>query len=185
MGLTPLQYNCIRQEVGFKNLMITNSIDGAPMSGDSKALYIQPEESEQFLSHRRHTYYLWVVFHELYGHGTGKLLAETEPGVYNFDIQGPPINPLTAKPVESWYLPQQTWTGVFGDLATSVDECRAECIGAYLLGDKDLLGVCGFTDATQITASDCMTLRARAKQIMTINMLQWATTCIYSSQWLV
>ncbi|KAF2718985.1 peptidase M49, dipeptidyl-peptidase III [Polychaeton citri CBS 116435] len=120
-GINLPNFNGIHQQKGFRNLMITNSMD------------------EQFLSHRRQTCYLWVVFHDLFGHGTVKLLAETGPGVYNFDVKHPPINPVTARPIDSWYLTGQTWTGVFGDIATSVDEYRAECIAAYLLSERDLV----------------------------------------------
>ena len=127
------------------------------MSSDSEAEYIQPHEKERFLKHRRQTYYLWVVFHELFGHGTGRFLEESEQDVFNFDIRNPPINPLTDKPIESWYRPHQTWTEVFGDLATTVDECRAECVGAYLLSNRALCELCGFTETSAITPSDCKT----------------------------
>ena len=41
----------------------------------------------------------------LLGHGTGKLLQETAPGEYNFDVSNPPISPVTGKPISSWYKP--------------------------------------------------------------------------------
>ena len=125
------------------------------MSSDSKADYIQPHEKQLFLDHRRQTYYLWVVFHELFGHGTGRFLEETEPGVFNFDIDNPPVNPLSGHPIKTWYRPNETWTEVFGDLATTVDECRAECVGAYLLSNRELCMMCGFTDTSATTCGDC------------------------------
>jgi dipeptidyl-peptidase-3 len=51
------------------------------------------------------------------GHGCGKLLQETSPGVFNFDVANPPISPLTGKPITTWYKPGQTWGSVFGGLA--------------------------------------------------------------------
>ena len=42
---------------------------------------------------------------------------------------------------------------MFGDLATSVDECRAECVGAYLVDDADLLRLFGF-DEMKMTPAD-------------------------------
>lgn len=69
--------------------------------------------------------------------------------------ESPPINPITGKPIESWYRPNQTWTELLGDIATIVDECRAECIGAYLLSNRELIEMFGFTDQTAITASNC------------------------------
>ena len=149
-----MQFNDIRQRLGSKNIMIPCGIDGGSMSGDSKAAYIPTSEVENFLLHRRQAYYYWVVFHELFGHGTGKLLAESEPGKFNFDINQPPINPLTQERVNTWYKAGQTWASVFGDIATTVDECRAECVGAILIGNKDLMAMCGFTEETEVRASD-------------------------------
>lgn len=51
------------------------------------------------------------------GHGCGKLLQETSPGVFNFDTTNPPVSPLTGKPITTWYKPGQTWGSVFGGLA--------------------------------------------------------------------
>ena len=51
------------------------------------------------------------------GHGCGKLLQETSPGVFNFDSANPPISPLTGKPITTWYKPGQTWGSVFGGVA--------------------------------------------------------------------
>lgn len=82
------------------------------------------------------------------------MMIEEPRGQYNFDIQDPPVNPLTGKPIAIWYKPGQTWTGQFGDLATTVDECRAELVGAYLLDDMELLELFGFTDSTDTTAND-------------------------------
>lgn len=135
--------------------MISNRIDGSPMAGDTKAAYISEDNAQKFLLHRKQAYYLWVVFHELFGHGTGKFLAETKPGVYNFDQAQPPLNPVTGKPIQSWYKPDQTFTGAFGDIATSVDECRAECVGAILLSNPKLMALCGVTNDTTPSLDDC------------------------------
>jgi dipeptidyl-peptidase-3 len=148
------QYNDIRQNVGFKNVMITNSMTVGTPKEEAETSCVHSSEVTQFLRHRDHAFYLWVVFHELLGHGTGKLLMEDEPGSFNFDITKPPINPLTGRPIDSWYRPSQTWTGLFGDIATSVDECRAECVGAYLMSDMELLAMFSYTDETEITGKD-------------------------------
>lgn len=136
--------------------MISNRLDGTPMAGDSLALSLHEEEPGAFAKHRRHAYYLWVVFHELFGHGTGKLLQEAADGTHNFNLARPPTSPLTGKPIDSWYKAGETWTSVFQDIATSVDECRAECIGAYLISETDLLSLCGYTDDGSIRPEDRM-----------------------------
>jgi dipeptidyl-peptidase-3 len=118
------------------------------------------DESERsiFGAHRFTAYYVWVVLHEIMGHGTGKLLLEQSPGIFNFDKENLPVNPLTGKPIDRWYLPGETWTGVFGDLATTVDECRAELVGAYLIDEPDILELFGCTDDNRITPDDGKTL---------------------------
>ncbi|KAK3897692.1 dipeptidyl peptidase 3 [Staphylotrichum tortipilum] len=151
-GINLPNYNDIRQESGFKNVIISNR-----MAAESRAKqypFVDPSEADTFSNHKFPAYYWWVVLHELLGHGTGQMMVETEPGKYNFDIGSPPINSLTGEPITCWYKPGQTWTGQFGDLATTVDECRAELVGAYLMDDPELLALFGFTETSGITAED-------------------------------
>lgn len=139
--------------MGFKNVMIANR--NRPISEADIPPFI---DSSEALSYMKHAYYAWklqITIHELLGHGTGKLLTQSGPDKYNFDIQNPPINPLTGKPVTTWYRPGETWNSVFGDIAASLDECRAESVGSYLMADKELLAIFGFTDESNITANDC------------------------------
>lgn len=117
--------------------------------------FIDPAELDSFQKAKYPAYYWWVVLHELLGHGTGRMMVEELGGKFNFDINNPPINPLSGKAITSWYKPGQTWTGQFGDLATTVDECRAELVGAYLMDDVDLLRLLGYDESSEITAADC------------------------------
>ncbi|KAJ8131987.1 hypothetical protein O1611_g1639 [Lasiodiplodia mahajangana] len=151
-GINVPNYNDIRQEDGFKSVIIANR-----MVVEGKAMqypFIEPSLADTFQKHKFSGYYMWVVLHELFGHGTGKMMVETDEGKYNFDINNPPINPVTSNPITSWYRPGQTWTGQFGDLATTVDECRAELVGAYLMDDLELLKLFGFTEISDIRAND-------------------------------
>ena len=133
--------------------MISNQI-AAEYSADRKdPAFVDPAEAELYLTADYDAFYIWVVLHELLGHGTSKLLTQYDDGTYNFDIANPPISPLTKKPITTWYKPGQTWTGVFGDLATSLDECRAECVGAYLMDDEKLLRMFNF-DESKMTPAD-------------------------------
>lgn len=112
-----------------------------------------------------------VGLHELLGHGTGKLYAETSPGEFNFDVQNPPINPVTGEKVKTWYKVGQTWGSVFGGVAASYEECkycidcmlaiklisrpgRAECVAMYLGGDADILEIFGFRGDSKIKGED-------------------------------
>lgn len=147
------QYNDIRQDYGFKNVIIANRM-AAESSDQLASPFVSAEEAESFQKHKFPAYYIWVVLHELLGHGTGKMMCQESDGSFNFDRSSPPVNPLTSKPIETWYLPGQTWTGQFEDLATTVDECRAELVGACLMDDKEMLALFGYTDTTEITAED-------------------------------
>ncbi|KAL8781442.1 MAG: hypothetical protein Q9213_005994 [Squamulea squamosa] len=121
-GINLPNYNDIRQECGFKNVIIANRMSAESNEADISP-FIHPSEAAVFQIH-------------------------------NFEIQNPPNNPLTGAPIDLWYQPGQTWTGVFGDLATTVDECRAELVGAYLMDNTELLALFGYTSSSEIKAQD-------------------------------
>ncbi|KAI0866105.1 peptidase family M49-domain-containing protein [Xylaria cubensis] len=151
-GINVPNYNDIRQDVGFKSVIIANR-----MVAESTAMqwpFIPAEEMGLFQKHKYPAYYWWVVLHELLGHGTGRMMIEQSAGKFNFDSSNPPLNPLDGKPIQTWYRPGQTWTGQFGDLSTTVDECRCELVGAFLMDDPEFLALVGYTGQTDIKASD-------------------------------
>ena len=121
----------------------------------SKAEFLEPEMREAFKKGEFHAYYLWVVAHEILGHGTGRMMIETAPGEFNFDPAHPPISPITHEPIKTWYKLGQTWTGVFKDLATTVDECKSELVGVYMMDHVDYLKLFGFHENSDITAEAC------------------------------
>ncbi|KAF8533573.1 peptidase family M49-domain-containing protein [Trichophaea hybrida] len=143
-NLTSFSNDDVRQTAGFKNVMIANRNQpwdpNAPWS-PRDAPFVDTSEVLTFLQHQYFASYLHITIHELFGHGTGKLLAEESPGRYNFNIENPPTSPLTGKPIQTWYKPGQTWTAVFGNIATSMEECRAECVGSYLITEPALLEI--------------------------------------------
>lgn len=134
--------------------MIANRMAVERASGGTSA-FIDAAEAAAYSKYRFYAFYAWVVLHELFGHGTGRMMIEESAGKYNFDIDHPPIDPLTKNPIKSWYRLGQTWTGQFGDLATTVDECRADLVGAYLMADAKLLGLLELGD-NEVLLDDCM-----------------------------
>lgn len=120
-----------------------------------KAVLVEESQTEIFNAHKLPAWRIQITIHELFGHGTSKLLTEDKRGEFNFNINNPPISPLTGQSITTWYRPGETWTSVFGSLATSLDECRAECVGSFLMTDKDLLAIFGYTNESEITADDC------------------------------
>ncbi|KAL2837920.1 dipeptidyl peptidase III [Aspergillus pseudoustus] len=157
-GINLPNYNDIRQEIGYKNILFSNRMLAERIR--TRGLHLVAEqEQEKYQNNRFHSYYIWVVLHEILGHGTGKFLAEVSEDNYNFDPVNPPLNPLTGLSVDCWYRAGQTWTGVFGDLATTVDECRAELVGAYLFDERDILALFGYTENSVVKPEDCNFVR--------------------------
>ncbi|OCK87261.1 dipeptidyl-peptidase III [Cenococcum geophilum 1.58] len=146
-GINIPNYDDIRQTLGFKNVSLGNVLSAkAP---NESIPFIKPSDLGVYQRCRDAAFEVQVGLHELLGHGCGKLLQETSPGNYNFDINSPPISPLTSKPVTSWYKPGQTWGSVFGAMAGSYEECRAECVAMALSCDFGVLSIFGFGDGSE------------------------------------
>ncbi|KAF1738926.1 putative dipeptidyl peptidase 3 [Beauveria bassiana] len=148
-------YNDVRETVGCKNIVLANrlSVNNNP---NLPCPWVDPSELQRFKRTTHIVRFLTTAIHELLGHGSGKLLSETEPGIYNFDKKNPPISPLTKQPVDLHYLPSQSWGSVFGKLAGTVEECRAILISEYLMDNKQLLEIFGYTDSSETTADELL-----------------------------
>ncbi|KAK5937926.1 hypothetical protein PMZ80_010055 [Knufia obscura] len=145
-GINIPNYDKVRQTEGFKNVSLGNVLSAkAP---NEPIPFIRPEDDAIYRAQRDPAFEVQVGIHELLGHGCGKLLQETEPGKYNFDVKNPPISPLTGDPIKTWYKPGQTWGSVFGATAGSYEECRAECVAMALSCDFEILQIFGFGDGT-------------------------------------
>ena len=143
-GINIPNYDDIRQQIGFKNVSLGNVL-GAKAPNEPIP-FIRPEDLELYQENRDAAFEVQVGIHELLGHGTGKLLQETSPGVFNFDHEHPPISPLTKRPISTYYKPSETYSTVFGPTASSYEECRAECVAMALSCDFSLLQIFGFGD---------------------------------------
>ena len=151
-GINIPNYDDIRQNLGFKNVSLGNVLSAK--SPNEPIPFIREADDALYRSYRDAAFEVQVGIHELLGHGTGKLLQETEPGVYNFDHANPPISPVTSQPVSTWYKPGQTWSSVFGPIASSYEECRAECVAMALSCDFEILKIFGFGTGQQDMANE-------------------------------
>lgn len=141
-GINIPNYDDIRQNLGFKNVSLGNVLSAkAP---NEPIPFIKPEYLDVYTNYRDPAFEVQVGLHELLGHGCGKLLQETSPGEYNFDIKNPPVSPVTKKPVSTYYKPGQTWGSVFGTIAASYEECRAECVAMALACEFPILELFGY-----------------------------------------
>lgn len=146
-GINIPNYDDIRQNLGFKNVSLGNVLSAkAP---NEPIPFIKEKDLSIYQKYRDPAFEVQVGLHELLGHGCGKLLQETSPGEYNFDIKNPPVSPLSGQPIKTWYKPGQTWGSVFGSIAASYEECRAECVAMALSCDFSILQIFGFGDGTQ------------------------------------
>ncbi|KAF7595419.1 hypothetical protein BBP40_006041 [Aspergillus hancockii] len=146
-GINLPNYDDIRQNLGFKNVSLGNVLSAkAP---NEPVPFVAGKDLEVYRRCRDPAFEVQVGIHELLGHGTGKLLQETALEKYNFDISNPPVSPVTGKPVSTWYKPGQTWSSVFGAIASSYEECRAECVAMVLCCDFSILKIFGFGDGKE------------------------------------
>lgn len=146
-GINIPNYDDIRQNFGFKNVSLGNILSAkAP---NEQIPFIKDSDLATYQKYRDPAFEVQVGLHELLGHGCGKLLQETAPGEFNFDKSNPPISPLSGQPIKTWYKPGQTWGSVFGPIAASYEECRAECVAMALSCEFPILALFGFGDGTK------------------------------------
>ena len=120
--------------------------------------------------------------HELLGHGCGKLLQETEPGKYNFDVQNPPTSPVTGKKVTTYYKPGETWGSVFGGMGPSYEECRAECVAMSLCPDYSILQIFGIGDGREVSQNQSYTKSGVANTFLSrISTVRQAMSCSFAT----
>ncbi|KAH7163220.1 peptidase family M49-domain-containing protein [Dactylonectria estremocensis] len=146
-GINIPNYDDIRQTEGFKNVSLGNVLSAkAP---NEKIPFIRDEDLEVYKKQRDASFEVQVGLHELTGHGCGKLLQETSSGSFNFDKENPPVSPVDNKPISTWYKPGQTWGSVFGSIAASYEECRAELVAMHLSCEFPVLKIFGFGDGSE------------------------------------
>ena len=128
VGINLPNYDDIRINEGFKNVNLGNCY---PKPNKKNAPFMDPAVLDTVLDNLTDGLFVQVALHELLGHGSGRLLREDSDGKFNFD-KGTLINPLTDKPVDTWYKPNETWNAKFGAISSGYEECRADSIGLFL-----------------------------------------------------
>ncbi|KAI5950660.1 YOL057W [Candida theae] len=125
-GINIPNYDDVRLNYGFKNVSLGNVLSANPKNPKKEEIITFIEDQDLFKKWRDDSFEVQVGLHELLGHGTGKLLQETEPGKFNFE-KDPNHN------IDTYYKPNETWAGVFGANSGSYEECRAELVALYLI----------------------------------------------------
>ncbi|KAH6918593.1 dipeptidyl peptidase III [Coprinopsis sp. MPI-PUGE-AT-0042] len=160
-GINIPNYYDIRESTGFKNVSLANIL--AAKAPNEELTFIHPDDVKLYNDWDSRAFELQVANHELLGHGSGKLFEEHADGTKNFDPEKV-INPLTGKPITSWYKPGQTPGSVLGEVSSSMEECRAEAVALYLASNPEILTIFKYTEKEDIENIQYITylLMARA-----------------------
>jgi dipeptidyl-peptidase-3 len=160
-GINIPNYYEIRESTGFKNVSLANIL--AAKAPGEELTFIHPDDVDLYNAWDSRAFELQVANHELLGHGSGKLFQENADGSKNFDPEKV-INPLTGKPITSWYKPGQTPDAVLGEVSSSMEECRAETVALFLVSNPDILRIFKYTSQEAIEEVQYITflLMARA-----------------------
>ncbi|KIL69741.1 hypothetical protein M378DRAFT_1049236 [Amanita muscaria Koide BX008] len=154
-------YFDIRDSTGFKNVSLANIL--AAKAPNEELTFVHPDDVALYKAWDSRSFELQVANHELLGHGSGKLFEEGPDGKKNFDPEKV-INPLTGKPITSWYKNGQTPGSVLGEVSSSMEECRAETVALYLVSNSDILKIFSYVDKQDVEDIQYVTflLMARA-----------------------
>jgi len=160
-GINIPNYYDIRESTGFKNVSLANVL--AAKAPNEELTFIHPDDVELYNTWDSRAFELQVANHELLGHGSGKLFQESADGSKNFDPTKI-INPLTGKPITSWYKPGQTPDSVLGEVSSSMEECRAETVALFLVSNSAILKIFNYVKQQDVDEIQYITflLMARA-----------------------
>lgn len=136
LGINIPNYDDIRDNEGFKNVFLNNSLGSYTMN----AVQFATEEQSALLTENTiKSYEVHVACHELLGHGTGKLIYRNEDGSASTFT-----DPVNGEQYESCYEAGETWNGKFGSISASYEECRADTCGFYLCQLPDVYPLFGW-----------------------------------------
>ncbi len=146
----------IRQSEGFKNVTLNNVISSN--FGSQKVIFVAEQDKELMQKWGKNAFEVQVKnviilcetmfknqlfllpqvgLHELFGHGSGKLLIRDKNGECNFPCDL--VNPLTGKRIDKSYEANETYDSKFSTIGSSYEECRAECVALYLSCYNDVV----------------------------------------------
>jgi len=147
-GINIPNYDDIRQSEGFKNVSLGNVLQASYGSAvGKKVTFISDHDQEMFKALKAEAFEVQVGIHELLGHGSGKIYHQGTPDADALAASGF-IHPITGEPITGpFFDPGSSWDSTFGKIASTYEECRAECTGLYLCLEPEILQVFSVLDA--------------------------------------
>lgn len=155
-GINIPNYDDIRENDGFKNVSLGNVLKAGYGAGDKPVTFVAEADQAIFKKLKGEAFEVQVGIHELLGHGSGRLFHAGTEAAKSVAMQPHPLKDLMPDCVEikgPFYAEGTTWDSTFGRLASSYEECRAECSGIYLCLEPAVLAVFGHTDAAEVVAA--------------------------------
>jgi dipeptidyl-peptidase III len=110
----------------FKLVQVSLANVLAARDNKDRVTFLSEADQEPFKRCIGPSFEVQVGLHELLGHGSGKQMQIDEKGNKNYDPSDPEISSGPC------YGPGQSWDTVFGSIASTMEECRAEGVGIYL-----------------------------------------------------
>ncbi|TNJ28754.1 Dipeptidyl-peptidase III [Giardia muris] len=140
IGINIPNYDDVRRDTGFKNVSLYNVTKQTAAMRVMRD-FIPAHMQADYACLCSDALFIHVALHELFGHGTTKLLHEKDIEVGIDD----PLNPGTK--VSTFYKPNETFSSVFGSISNAFEECKAETTSLYLCTDALVLSIFGVQDS--------------------------------------
>ncbi|GKT34768.1 Dipeptidyl peptidase 3 [Aduncisulcus paluster] len=160
-------FDVVTRSIGSKNMTLQNVLSQR-MCADEHPTFVPEEDRLEYLRIITPCEEVMTSLHELYGHGSGRCIkkdveAESEGTFTDFPkdaafpteaISGihkllgldlPMSLPKTLAEARR-YQDGETYNGVFGSIASSIEECRAESVSLYLCSCWEVLHVFGIKE---------------------------------------
>ncbi|CAL6076962.1 Dipeptidyl-peptidase_III [Hexamita inflata] len=128
IGINIPNYDAIRQGFGYKNVTLQNCVSARQGSAKDVQYISSPQIRERINSQQKKCTDSEVALHELFGHGSCRLIFEQD-----LEKLTPEQKQFIVRP----YKPNETYYGTFQSLQSAFEECRAE-VTAHYLNDTEL-----------------------------------------------
>lgn len=151
-GINIPNYYDVRENDGFKNVMFeTKTVDKKITKKSKHELgnFKNRDEEVQFINNERQAYQVQVAGHELFGHGSGRMVyRDPVTGKCPLSLEDP-MNP--GQFINSCYEKKETYNQKFGHFSTSFEECRADLSGLYLEAYPEMYEIFNWTQTNATT----------------------------------